>query len=470
MTGRATTLLFTAGAAALVLSTIAARPAKLYVWNASASVPVGFYRLQPTGDLSVTQLVAVQPPEPLATFLADNSYLPRGIADAQARPGTAGTDRLQRRARYHCRQHREGRSARARQPGPPATCLARLPRHRRGRSLSHELAVGGLPRRAIFRGVANECDHRARGASLDKLGGMTLSPACKLSAIPLFGQNASHSSVPAEHHTAVARTGGQGRPSGRRGSASPLTAASTTAGLRSYGIVVWIVAILAASMLSSGSAHAERTSPPAHRMNGESVDPLAAYVTEASGRFGVPERWIRAVMRVESEGKQRARSKKGAMGLMQIMPGTWNELRSRYRLGADPYDVRDNILAGAAYIRELSDRYGTPGFLAAYNAGPGRYERHLATGRPLPDETQAYAATLAPMITRTRTNVQLVRSQDRLPGPTLHCSRRAPPGSRRIVSLRLLCARTAHRAPVAWSTYRRSYPTLASCSYTVPAR
>jgi soluble lytic murein transglycosylase-like protein len=234
--------------------------------------------------------------------------------------------------------------------------------------------------------------------------------------------------------------------------------------------VVWIVAILAASMLSSGSAHAERTSPPAHRMNGESVDPLAAYVTEASGRFGVPERWIRAVMRVESEGKQRARSKKGAMGLMQIMPGTWNELRSRYRLGADPYDVRDNILAGAAYIRELSDRYGTPGFLAAYNAGPGRYERHLATGRPLPDETQAYAATLAPMITRTRTNVQLVRSQDRLPGPTLHCSRRAPPGSRRIVSLRLLCARTAHRAPVAWSTYRRSYPTLASCSYTVPAR
>ncbi len=236
---------------------------------------------------------------------------------------------------------------------------------------------------------------------------MTLSPACKLSAIPLFGQNASHSSVPAEHHTAVARTGGQGRPSGRRGSASPLTAASTTAGLRSYGIVVWIVAILAASMLSSGSAHAERTSPPAHRMNGESVDPLAAYVTEASGRFGVPERWIRAVMRVESEGKQRARSKKGAMGLMQIMPGTWNELRSRYRLGADPYDVRDNILAGAAYIRELSDRYGTPGFLAAYNAGPGRYERHLATGRSLPDETQAYVATLAPMIESKQAKVQI---------------------------------------------------------------
>jgi hypothetical protein len=95
------------------------------------------------------------------------------------------------------------------------------------------------------------------------------------------------------------------------------------------------------------------------------------------------------------------------MGLMQIMPKTWTELRARYGLGADPFDPHDNILAGAAYIRELYDRYGAPGFLAAYNAGPGRYERHLATGRPLPDETQAYVATLAPMINRTRTKAQI---------------------------------------------------------------
>jgi conjugative transfer signal peptidase TraF len=79
MTGRATTLLLTAGAAALALSTIVARPAKRYAWNASGSVPVGLYRLQPVGNLFVMQLVAVQPPEPLATFLADNSYLPRGV-------------------------------------------------------------------------------------------------------------------------------------------------------------------------------------------------------------------------------------------------------------------------------------------------------------------------------------------------------------------------------------------------------
>ncbi|MGZ5871781.1 MAG: lytic transglycosylase domain-containing protein [Bradyrhizobium sp.] len=111
-------------------------------------------------------------------------------------------------------------------------------------------------------------------------------------------------------------------------------------------------------------------------------------------------------MQVESGAKQRARSSRGAMGLMQIMPRTWNELRARHGLGADPYDPHDNILAGTAYIRELHDRYGTPGFLAAYNAGPGRYERHLTTGRPLPDETQVYVAILAPMINGVRINVQ----------------------------------------------------------------
>jgi hypothetical protein len=83
---------------------------------------------------------------------------------------------------------------------------------------------------------------------------------------------------------------------------------------------------------------------------------------------------------------------------MQIMPGTWSELRSRCHLGVDPYDPHDNILVGTAYIRELHDHYGVPGLLAAYNAGTGRYERHLATGRALPDETLAYVATLAPII------------------------------------------------------------------------
>jgi conjugative transfer signal peptidase TraF len=79
MNGRLATLLATLGAAVVVVSTIAVRPAPRYIWNASESVPIGFYRLHPNGRLAVTQLVAVQSPEPLATFLADRRYLPRGI-------------------------------------------------------------------------------------------------------------------------------------------------------------------------------------------------------------------------------------------------------------------------------------------------------------------------------------------------------------------------------------------------------
>lgn len=130
----------------------------------------------------------------------------------------------------------------------------------------------------------------------------------------------------------------------------------------------------------------------------ESVDPVARHVSEASRRFGIPQAWIWAVMRAESAGDARAVSHAGAMGLMQIMPTTWTYLRGRYGLGDDPYHVRDNIIAGTAYLRELHDRFGSPGFLAAYNAGPGRYEQHLATGRPLPRETRAYLAILAPVV------------------------------------------------------------------------
>jgi hypothetical protein len=144
-------------------------------------------------------------------------------------------------------------------------------------------------------------------------------------------------------------------------------------------------------------AHAEPSST-----NPESIavaaDPFAGFVAEASQRFAIPSSWIRAVMRAESLGDARALSPKGAMGLMQIMPETWAELRLRYGLGPDPYDPRDNIIAGAAYLRELHDRYRERGFIAAYNAGPGRYENDLSTGRPLPAETLSYVASVASSI------------------------------------------------------------------------
>ncbi|SMH29687.1 lytic transglycosylase domain-containing protein [Mesorhizobium australicum] len=123
------------------------------------------------------------------------------------------------------------------------------------------------------------------------------------------------------------------------------------------------------------------------------------FVAEASARFRIPVEWIRAVLAAESARDVRAVSSAGAMGLMQVMPDTWEELRGRYRLGADPFDPRDNILAGTAYLREMLDRYGTVGgMLAAYNAGPARYDEYLADDRPLPAETRAYVAALAPLL------------------------------------------------------------------------
>ena len=131
----------------------------------------------------------------------------------------------------------------------------------------------------------------------------------------------------------------------------------------------------------------------------DEVSRWRAYVEEASARFGVPIEWIDRVMRAESGGwtvigGRPTTSQAGAMGLMQIMPGTWADMRARLGLGTDPHDPRDNILAGALYLRLMYDRFGYPGLFAAYNAGPGRYAAHLASGRPLPGETRAYLATV----------------------------------------------------------------------------
>ena len=103
-------------------------------------------------------------------------------------------------------------------------------------------------------------------------------------------------------------------------------------------------------------------------------------------------------MQVESNFNAYAVSPRGARGLMQIMPGTWVELSVHHGLGLDPFDPRDNILAGSAYLKAMYDRFGSAGFLAAYHAGPARYEQHLATGRPLPQETTVYVAAVTPLL------------------------------------------------------------------------
>ena len=137
---------------------------------------------------------------------------------------------------------------------------------------------------------------------------------------------------------------------------------------------------------SAGTATSEQ---PAAR------DPYAAHIAEASQRFGVPEHWIRAVLEVESDGNPEAVSAAGAVGLIQVMPETWKELRIRYGLNADPFDPHNNILAGTAYLREMFDRYGDiTGMLVAYNTGPARYDAYLEDCRTLPAETRIYVSLL----------------------------------------------------------------------------
>lgn len=147
------------------------------------------------------------------------------------------------------------------------------------------------------------------------------------------------------------------------------------------------------------AAHAKGNYQPP----GPASDPWGPYIRLASERFDVPEPWIRQVMRVESGGHeyidgQLTVSPVGAMGLMQIMPATYQELAGRYGLGNDPFNPYDNILAGTAYIHELYQVYGSPGFLAAYNAGPGRLDAYLDYHKPLPAETRNYVAMIAPNI------------------------------------------------------------------------
>jgi hypothetical protein len=121
-----------------------------------------------------------------------------------------------------------------------------------------------------------------------------------------------------------------------------------------------------------------------------------ALITEASQRFHVPKAWIRAVMARESGGRTMLGedrpivSRAGAVGLMQVLPETYDQMAQEHNLGANPFNARDNIMAGAAYLRWLHQRYGYPAMFAAYNAGPGKLEDHLEHGVRLPAETRAY--------------------------------------------------------------------------------
>ena len=173
------------------------------------------------------------------------------------------------------------------------------------------------------------------------------------------------------------------------------------------------------------------------------IDRWSPEIAQASSRFGVPKLWIRRVMRIESGGRELVDgkpvvSRAGAMGLMQLMPGTWRDMRARLGLGPDPFQPADNILAGTAYLRLMYDRFGYPGLFAAYNAGPERYAAFLSGARTLPAEARSYmiAATARTPRSVTRgsaTGLFALTAAPRSPAGTMLS---APLGSGLFVALR----------------------------------
>ena len=223
--------------------------------------------------------------------------------------------------------------------------------------------------------------------------------------LSLFGRFAGPFLVPVKTTWAVACRRGQGRPPGRRGTRLALdgdehgrtlvvteTIGRTPRALRASALVCSTLAAFTVGLAATPASPA-----PAVVRNAT----ITAAVDEAAARFDLPAAWIYAVMHQESGGQTSAVSAKGAIGLLQLMPGTWRELTTEFGLGEDPFEPRANILAGAAYMRRMYDRFGAPGFLAAYNAGPERYARSLAQGTVLPQETQSYVRKLSPLIAQS---------------------------------------------------------------------
>ena len=130
-------------------------------------------------------------------------------------------------------------------------------------------------------------------------------------------------------------------------------------------------------------------------------------ILEAAKRFNVPQVWIRSVMQIESGGRtmltetQPIISTAGAMGLMQIMTETYADMRRDNHLGPNPYDPHDNIMAGAAYLHFLNQKYGYPTMFAAYNDGPGHLEQRMINGGMLPNETRNYVTNITGILNGT---------------------------------------------------------------------
>jgi soluble lytic murein transglycosylase-like protein len=133
----------------------------------------------------------------------------------------------------------------------------------------------------------------------------------------------------------------------------------------------------------------------------ELLDRWNPFIEEAAKKFDLPASWVRAVIARESGGRTMMAegvpiaSSVGAVGIMQLMPDTYNDMRAAYGLGDNPADPHDSIIAGAAYLKWLHRKYGFPNMFAAYNDGPANFDKYLSGGRTLPAETVAYLSSLS---------------------------------------------------------------------------
>jgi len=207
---------------------------------------------------------------------------------------------------------------------------------------------------------------------------------------------------------------------------------------------------------------------PARYGRPTAADPWGHYIRAASDRFDVPEVYVRTVMQIESGGRTTLRgrpitSHAGAMGLMQVMPATFAELRRKHGLGPDPHDPWTNIQAGTAYIREMYDLYGAPGFLAAYNCGPGCYGDYLAGRRRLPGETRAYLAKGAPMIAGREPGTRIASAVENPPR-----ERVAAPSGEPVAIAARVPPTTQAAAPAAKPAAKPAAPALRSPQVALP--
>jgi soluble lytic murein transglycosylase-like protein len=148
----------------------------------------------------------------------------------------------------------------------------------------------------------------------------------------------------------------------------------------------------------ASAAVERRYSPTADRASNssQSQNAVRQHIQVAATRFGIDRNLVDAVAWQESRYNPRALSTAGAMGVMQLMPGTARQLGVR-----NPHDVEQNVVGGTAYLRQQLERFGNnvPLALAAYNAGPGAVIKY--GGIPPYRETQDYVRQIMQRLSAT---------------------------------------------------------------------